>query len=794
MEYQYGDFTEDGGFKIEDPDTPLPWANYLTNGDYCALISQHGGGFSFYVDPARHGVLRREMTGLRRDCPGRFFYIIDEKQQFAWSPNRVPMEVPLEDYSCTHKPGITTINSTYGEIETEINYFVPPDTDQEIWYLRLRNCSQGLRKLRVVAVSEWGMGNTAREATDRQWDQLFKNVKYNSEDEVLIGRKRHWESDIGEPREIKQWPYALYFTASRSPQSWDSRRDSFFGTYRGYHNPQALEKDCLACNEVEGSEAVGALDWKIELPAREEDSIACVLGVIDRDEVENKDWSLYQKNSYVNKALAKTENFWDERLSHVRVDLPDSDLQNLVNNWLPFQVTINTWFGRAPSFWHSSQGYTGFRDACHESFGSAPFASEDAREKIKHILSFTYESGLNSHRTPRGARDYDESDNADDPLWVPLALDAYLKETGDWDLLDEEVGFLESDEKTSIIEHMARGLDYVLTQRGKRGLPLIRYGDWNDALDTLGEEGEGESVWIGQFLCLALELGAEIMEKHDYRSDKADEFVREAENIREVINRECWDGEWYTRAFTDDDKPIGSSENEAGEIFLNTQTWAVIGDIASRERAEQAFSSVLDKLDTRWGFRYFAPAYEEIDPEIGVITQFSPGKKENGSIFSHAAAFSLVALAELGWGEEAYDLWKKISPTTHAREEADHYRLEPYVYCQNVTGPDSPDFGEGNYHWLSGTASWVYRAVLDHILGLKPEWEGLRIDPSLPPHWEEVEVERDFRGNRWTVEYHQPEGGNSEVEKILVNGEAVEDTLITLPDSEKAMHVEVYLE
>lgn len=794
MEYQYGEFAPDGSFNIEDPDTPLPWANYLTNGDYCALISQHGGGFSFYVDPARHGTLRREMSGLRRDCPGRFFYLVDERQQFAWSPNRVPMDIPLADYKCNHRPGLTTINSLYEDIEAEIKYFVPPGEDQEIWYLTLRNHGDQPRDLRALAVGEWGMGNTEGEATDRQWDQLMKTVRYREKEELLVGEKRHWETGTGEPREVKRWPYAMYMTATRAPQSWDARRDSFFGTYRGYHNPRALERSSLGCNEVEGSEAVGAMDWNFTLPAGGEESIACLVGVVPREELADREWAKFQDETYVDRALEQTQDYWSERHDHVQVELPDDDLQNLVNNWLPFQVTINTWFGRAPSFWHSSQGYTGFRDACHESFGCAPFAAEDARSKIKHILSFTFESGLNSHRTPRGARDYDRSDNADDPLWVPLALDAYLKETADWDFLDEPVGFLESETEAPVIEHMVQGVEYVLTQRGERDLPLIRYGDWNDALDTLGEAGEGESVWIGEFLCLSLDLAADIMEEHDYQPEKAAEFRAEADSIRETINRECWDGEWYTRAFTDTGQPIGSKQNEAGQLYLNSQTWAVLGEVASEDRATEAFEAVHERLNTRWGFRYFAPAYEEIDPEIGVITQFSPGKKENGSIFSHAAAFSLVALAELDWREEAYQLWRRISPTTHAREEADHYRLEPYVYCQNVTGPDSKDFGEGNYHWLSGTASWVYRAVLDHILGLQPEWDGLRIDPALPPDWEEASVERDFRGCRWKINYHQQPEGSGEIEKIEVNDEQIEGNYIPLPDTNQVMHVEVHLE
>ncbi len=793
MSYKYGEFNSDGSFKIDRPDTPQPWINYLTNGDYCALTSQHGGGFSFYRVPARHGVLRRSMDEIQRDCPGRFFYIVDEEHQFAWSPNRVPMTGRLEDFSSTHRPGITTIESLFEDIKTEINYFVPPDENHEVWYLTVENTGKKKRNLRIVSVCEWLMGNTARDATDRQWDLLFKNVSYRSDEEVLVGTKRHWETQTGTPREVKQWPYAVYKTATRSPSSWEASRSSFFGSYRSYHNPAALEYGQLGENEVTGEDAVGAFDWKFTIPGGETEKLACMVGILPREEVHTNDWSQIQAPDYPKKALKETRSYWEERNNQVQVSLPSEDMEHIVNTWLPTQVSINTWFGRAPSFWHSSQGYTGFRDACHESFGISPLAAEEAREKIKHILSFTFESGLNSHRTPRGARDYDESDNADDPLWVPFALSAYLKETGDWQFLEEEVGYLESDKKSSVLQHMIEGIDYVLTQRGERGLPRIRYGDWNDALDTLGEEGEGESVWIGQFLHGALNMALEILDRVEGYEGKIAEYEEAAAEIKEVINEECWDGSWYLRAFADDGREIGSDENDYGQLFLNTQTWAVLCDVAPEERAQEAFDAVKEQLDTRWGYRYFAPAYGEIDPDIGVITQFMPGKKENGSIFSHAAAFTIIALAKLGRNQEAFELLRKLSPTTHGREHPDHYRLEPYVFCQNVTGPDSPDFGQGNYHWLSGTASWIYRGVLDYLLGVRPEWEGMRIDPVLPPHWDEIEIKRYHRGVRWKVQVEQAEDPDGEIDRIVVDGEEVESNLIEYPEEKNKIKVEVYI-
>ena len=417
----------------------------------------------------------------------------------------------------------------------------------------------------------------------------------------------------------------------------------------------------------------------------------------------------------------------------------------------------------------------------------------DARKKLAHILSFTYENGLNSHRTPRGARDYDKSDNADDPLWVPLALSAYLKETGDWDFLEEKIEYLQSDKKATVLQHMIEGIDYVLTQRGERGLPLIRYGDWNDALDTLGEEGKGESVWIGQFLHGMLRLTVKILERVDGYEEKIEEYRAEAKKTKETLNRQCWDGDWYLRAFSDDGRKIGTSKDDYGSLFLNTQTWAVLSDVADEERANRAFDAVKEQLDTRWGYRYFGPAYPEVDPEIGVITQFLPGKKENGSIFSHAAAFTIIALTKLGRRREAYELWSRISPTTHSREHPDHYRLEPYAYCQNVTGPDSQDFGEGNYHWLSGTASWVYRSVLDHILGVRPSWDGMKIDPALPPHWDGARVTRNHRGVEWTVQLNQKENSKGEIEKIVVNNKEVDSNLIEYPENKKKMKVEVFI-
>jgi len=537
MSYKYGEFLSSGEFKITDPDTPQPWINYLTNGDYCSLISQHGGGYSFYVDPARNGVLRREITISKRDCPGRFLYIVDEENQYLWSPNRVPTDSTVKNFECIHRPGMTTVKSEYEDIETEIKYFVPPDEDHEIWNISIRNLGQRERKLRVISFSDWMMGNTERGAVDLEWDHLSNEVSYLQQD-VLLGRKRHWETQTDVPREVMEWPLAMYKTSTRTPDSWEADRERFFGSYRGFHNPQALELSELGEHEVSGGNAMGAFDWHFELPGHSEECWSCILGVMPKEDVSSTSWEEFQRDEYVDTELDNTLNYWDERLNNVNVSIPNEDLEHLVNTWLPYQVTINTWFGRAPSYWHSSQGYTGFRDACHEAFGVAPFAPEDARDKLRHILSFTYESGLNSHRTPRGARDYDRSNNADDPLWVPLALHAYLRETGDWEFLDEQVGYLDSNDTASVLEHMIEGVDYVLTQRGERGLPLIRYGDWNDALNTLGEDGDGESVWIGQFLYWSLKLAADICRRKG-REDKADLYRDEADDVKEVINEQC---------------------------------------------------------------------------------------------------------------------------------------------------------------------------------------------------------------------------------------------------------------
>jgi cellobiose phosphorylase len=634
------------------------------------------------------------------------------------------------------------------------------------------------------------MGNTERGAVDLEWDHLSNEVRH-FEPSVLLGTKRHWETQSDVPREVMPWPLAMYKTTTRSPESWETDRDEFFGHYHDFHNPKALKQDTLGENEVKGGNAMGAFDWSVTLEAGESTDWSCVLGVLPREEVSAADWEQFQSQDYVKGAYERTLTYWDERLSKVNVSFPDRDLEHLVNTWLPYQVTINTWFGRAPSYWHSSQGYTGFRDACHEAFGISPVDPEDARDKLLHILEFTYESGLNSHRTPRGARDYDESNNADDPLWVPFAIHSYLRETGDWEFLEQEVGYLDSDETASVLDHMIEGIDYVLTQRGEKGLPLIRYGDWNDALNTLGEEGKGESVWIGQFLYGSLLQAADIIEEAG-RTDKADHYREEAERVQEVLEEECWDGDWYLRAFTDEGDPVGSHRNDEGQIYLNTQSWAALTGVGDDQRVEQALDSVIERLDTKWGYQFFAPAYEEIDPEIGVITQFVPGKKENASIFSHACAFAIFALGKIGRRSDASELWRKISPTTHAKTEPDRYQLEPYVYCQNVTGPSSSDFGEGNYHWLSGTASWVYRSVLDQIIGLQPRFDGMEINPSLPPNWESVELSRDHRGTTWHLEINQDPEGDGQIESITVNGETVDETVIPYTDDD-TVDVEVYL-
>ena len=791
MSDEYGHFSEDGReYVITRRDLPFPWLNYLTNGDYLALTSFQGGGLSSYLEQRFNSLTRRYLDMPQSDLPGRFVYVRDQETREVWSATAHPVG-KCDSFSSAIGLGYTRVETEYSGIAQEMVYFVPKNIDSdlqgdqdpcEIWRLRLTNRSERPRTLRLYSYSEWVMGDVLQDMKDAPFYKLFRRARY--EDGVIYGRNDRW----GAPGfERVPWPNEVFLTSTRAPAAWELSTLGFVGMSRTLANPLAPETDLLGCQtSFEGDNVCGGLAWEIELAPGETKSLDVILGVVPDGSSRFEDLpAKYRSTEAVDRAFEETRGWWERFTSTLEVSTPDIDLDRSVNYWNKYQVYMTCSFGHGPSYFHGNQHAT-MRDSMQDAFGLMPLDTARARRTISRAMSFQYADGSPSYASNRMNLPERKWDKVDLPLWLSLTLDNYLAETGDWRILDEAVPFYDEGEG-SLYEHLRRGLERVSTDSGERGLPLIGKGDWNDALDLVGAKGRGESVWLGQFLAYAFKLAAKIATRKGHEAD-AESWLGRAAELDRSINACAWDGDWYVRAFDDRGEVVGGKSCTAGRIYLNTQTWAVLSETAPPERARRCMESAFEHLMSDAGMALFHPAYPAFDANIGIISQFPVGKKENAACFTHAGAFALVAMLKVGLGDEAYRAYRAMMP---AAKPQPHYRMEPYCYSQYCAGPDSPDFGQGAFHWMTGSASWMLRAVADWMLGLRPQYDGLLVDPCIPKEWAGYTVTRSFRGSTLHVEVRNPAGVNKGVAELKVDGKVCDPLEPVWPEEGREVRVEV---
>ena len=784
---KYGDFSADGSeYIITRPDTPRPWINYLTNGDYCALCSHRGGGFSFYRDHRFHAVLRRGSQVHLDDLPARLVYLKDETDGAIWTANVFPGG-RCDTFEARHGMGYTTFISAYRGIETKTRFFVPPDIDAELWEITFRNEGRTARRLSLYTYAEFSLGNVPLELAEGRFAALFNEAVHGERE--MIFRKKWWHTTAGWSEHGREWPHRVYLVTTESPAAMLSSREDFLGAFRGYADPVALQGEVMPSANGSGKDLAGVYQWRFELAPGESRCIQMAIGIqSDADtEAERRIRAELKLPASHAAAWARTQAYWSGLFDAVKVETPDRDINHSINYWNKLQLMINFHFGRGPSYYHAGQ-YPAMRDSCQDAFGAIPLAPELAKANLRRIAGFFYADGRACGGCNRIGLPEEPSDKVDLPLWLIPAAASYIKETGDLAFLDESIPLMDGGEST-IYQKMTTGIARLLDERGPHGLPLIGKGDWNDAANMIGAGGSGESVWLAQFLCFAL---SEIEPFLRLRGDleKLATYARRAEELREIINRDCWDGGWFIRAFKDDGSPVGTKSQKEGRIWINSQTWAVIAGIADRERLEACLDAVDAHLGTAYGLMNLAPAFTDFDPTIGIITGFRPGWKENGAVFSHASAFNVVARCLLGRGKDAVDLFRRI---LLMGKDSDRYLLEPYVYAQFCAGPDSGgSHGTGAYHWLSGTAAWMFRAMLDYILGVRPELDGLRIAPAVDPDWRSFSVRRAFRGATYEIVFANPDGVAAGVKEIRLDGELIAGDLLPLPTRERHL-VEVIM-
>lgn len=770
---KYGYFSPDGTeFIITNPKTPTPWINYLVNDQYFALVSHTGGGYSFVTDPTFNRITR-EYPGdsISSDRPGRYLFIRDNETGEFWSANWQPVNKKTDFWEGRIGLGYNKIVSINQQIKSEITYFVPQDDQVEFWQVSIKNNSSKKRDLSLFTYVEWVLGSYVKDLTDRSFDSLFNNVFF--EENIIFATKRRWER----PDQNFAWDKWAFISGDTKWDSFDCVKAEFIGLYQYLSSPLAVERGECKNSQGESEDAIGSLMKRITLEANQEFKLNIILGVAENKEKIREIVEKYSKKEEVEEKFNDLKQYWQEYLSRLWVKTPDREFDLTVNVWSKYQAWVTSHLGEVDSYYIGS-GSLGFRDQCQNIFGVLPQSPEFAKKWLITLMEHQFQRGKTVHSWNQTTGEISVTDHSDDAQWLVMSVLNYLKETGDLGFLKEEVKYLLDEGEGSVLEHILKAMDYTLDHLGKSGIPLRRTADWNDALAG-GHLGRGESAMVGNQVCFNITELLKVLEKLD-NQEKMRVLIKKyqevRENMKKVLNEDYWDGEWFIRASDDGGNLIGSKKSVEGKITLNSQTWPIISGVASLERGKQAMDSAWKHLDSPFGLIISWPSYTHLSEGLGIISQFAPGTKENGTIFLHTNAWAIIAECLLGRGDKAYEIFRRTSFINRGKDP-DTYKAEPYVYSEFIYGPDSPHFGQGSYSWITGSATWFYRAFTDWILGVRPTMEGLLIDPCVSG-WEEFEIKRTFRGAIYQISFHNPGKVYRGVLSIEVDGQKIEGNLL----------------
>jgi cellobiose phosphorylase len=776
---EHGRFSPDGReFLIADVRTPSPWINYLENGRYFATISANGGGISYDRTPLHGRITRYRINDVPPDRPGKYIYVKDRDTGEIWSLTWQPVgREPSAAYRVAHGFGYTRAEAEVEGIASSVVFFVPVDDDREIWRATLRNASGRPRRLAVVGYVEFALGHALVDLINQCDDQHFNRVRFDRELGALFATKTYWVTETRgtQHQENKEWDRWAYFTVNRPVAGYETVRERFIGPFRSESDPEGLEKG-LSSKDMDCGNAVGALEVGIELGPGESTEVIFSLGVIAKAGFERTRTDIlgrFRTAAETDAALASVKAEWDRFLGHTRARTPDPEADIFLNYWIPYQAKVAFDVGRVASYyyWGIGRGF-GYRDTAQDTIAIVIADPTKARARVGLLARQMRRDGKVYHHF-YGDGQGEFTEHCDDPLWFILAVTEYLKETGDFGMLEAKEPFLDGGEDT-VLEHLMAVVRFAGAGLGPHGLPKFGRGDWNDTLDYIGGKDGGESVWGAMFYASMLDRLADLLAFVGKAASGAG-----ARQLRDrlvaAIETHAWDGEWYVRAFGEAGRTIGSRTNRYGRIFINTQSWAVLAGLPDRGRAVRAMDSLARELDTPYGPKICAPAFREIDPTIGLITRCIWGKKENGAVFCHPAAWAVQAECLLRRGGRAFAYFRKLLP---GRIDQSTFCAEPYVYSQYITSDEHETAGRASHSWQTGTAAWMYRVGYDHILGIRPAYGGLVVDPVIPGAWPGFRAERVFRGARYLVEVRNPDGVESGVRSIEVDGRPVEGGVV----------------
>ncbi|MDE6875209.1 MAG: glycosyl transferase [Lachnospiraceae bacterium] len=815
MKFGYFD-DENKEYVITTPLTPYPWINYLGTQDFFSLISNTAGGYSFYKDAKLRRITRFRYNNVPLDMGGgRYFYLYDEGD--FWSPGFAPAKRALDFYECRHGMGYTKIKGARKGIEVEVTFFVPKDYNGEVHKVTVKNTGTMKREVKLFSFVEWCLWNAQDDSTNFQRN-------FNTGEVEVKGSVIYHKTEYKERRDH----YAFY-SVNAPVAGFDTDREAFLGTYGGFDAPEAVRTGACTNSVADGWSPVAAHCLEIKLAPGEAKDFVFLLGYVENAPEEKWEWQTgtpdteglllsslapnatnvinkkkaeemiakFASAQAVDQAFAELREYWDGLLSKYTVKTPQEKVDRMVNIWNQYQCMVTFNLSRSASYFESGIGRgMGFRDSNQDLLGFVHQIPDRARERIIDLASTQLPDGGAYHQyqplTKKGNDEIGGNFN-DDPLWLILAVVSYIKETGDYGILDVMTPYDNKEELAApLSDHLKRSFDHVINNLGPHGLPLIGRADWNDCLNLncfSTESGESfqtatskdgkvaESVMIAGMFAYIGEEYAVLMEKTGNKAEH-DRAMAEVLKMRGTIMRDGYDGEWFLRAYDDFGRKVGSKECEEGKIFIESQGFCILGKCGLENgEAVRALDAVEERLGSKYGLVLNNPAFTKYYVEYGEISTYPAGYKENAGVFCHNNAWIMCAEAFMGRGDKAFDYYTRIAPA-YTEEYSEVHRLEPYVYAQMVAGKDAKRFGEAKNSWLTGTASWNFVAISQYILGVKPEYDGLMIDPAIPAAWDGYELTRQFRGDIYRVKVKNPDHVCKGVAGMIVDGNEVAGNVI----------------
>jgi cellobiose phosphorylase len=784
----YGYFSEDGReYIITTPLTPRPWSNVISNGEYGIIVSQTGSSYSWRGNAGQNR-LTRSFQDLVKDNWGKYLYLRDVDRQIFWSATYQPVQRVADFYQVAHSIGYSRFTQRVEGIRSELTVFVAANAPLEFFALTLTNESDETRHLDVTSYAEWLLGFAPDE--HREFHKLFIETWAEPEQRAVFARKYLWgfPDDKGRYNNM-DWPYTAFMAVSEPLKSFDCDKESFLGLYGSEAHPQAMQQPRLAGRSGRFGDAIAALQVEVALAPGESRSLVFTLGAAEDGKEDPRALiERYTSPQQAETALQEVHTLWSRFLDGEHVETPDEALNFMTNYWLKYQAISGRLWGKLGPY-QVSAGY-GFRDQLQDCQIFLVSEPEYARRQILLHAAQQFIEGdvLHWWFTIRGGGP--RTNCSDDLLWLPFILDSYLKETADYAILDEQVPYLNAPAE-SLYQHCKRAIERAFSRFSPRGIPLMGDHDWNDGLNAIGTLLKGESFWVAEFLYAILGNFIPLAQR---RNDDA--FAQKCADVRQSLKtafeRFGWDGEWYLQATTDDGLPVGSRENDEGRIFLMPNIWAVISGIAEPQRAAQAMQSVTKYLLKDYGTLLNFPAFTRPRPDIGYVTRYAPGLRENGGVYTHAATWSVWAYALLGEAELAYEAYRRICPPNRSAD-IDVYKAEPYVTPGNIDGPQSQYYGRGGWTWYTGSAQWLHRVATHWILGIRPQEDGLLVDPCIPSAWTGYRVRRTFRGAVYSIEVQNPQRVSRGVKAITVDGVPLQGQVLPVFADGKTHTVQVLM-